>query len=171
MQLLCLHPSATSPRENIALLQDLQCTAPLLPLLVRVWNKLPHGPAWIHVPLASHLWGYSSAVPRNPYLGFGWHCCNENISDKVIALPPKCPRFNSLLFLVYPQSVGNWVASLSLFPALLYVMKHVLSHLQRDCGGLPWISVHLRLVTLSLVVLGLAFFSCDPALMTHLLIY
>lgn len=42
-------------------------------------EQLPHGPVWVHVSLASHLWGYSLTLPRNPYCGFGGHRYNEGI--------------------------------------------------------------------------------------------
>lgn len=90
--------------------------------------------------------------------------------DKVIGFPPKCPILYSLLFSVYPQSVESWVASPPLLPASLRAMKHVLPHPKHGQGGPPWISVHLRLTALPLIGLGLGSFSCDPALMTHLLL-
>lgn len=70
-----------------------------------------------------------------------------------------------------PSKCGQQTGLPVLLPALLCIMNHVLSHLQHDHGGLHWISVHLSLLTLPLVVLGLSSFSCEPALMSHLLIY
>lgn len=100
-----------------AKLQDLQCTASLLSLWIHVWNKLPHGPAWMHVPLASHLWVYSSAVPKNPCCGFG-HCYNEDI-DKPLGSLLNVPYVTHFSF---QSTLKMWIAGWPPCPLACFVV-------------------------------------------------